>query len=129
MLTFLLQFVGPMIFWSGVALSQPNLVHRPDNPKAPFEVSFSPGAIWACTVYTSKTETIEEVQPNGSTKRVPYAPRHCWELLESATSYEDDWAYIIPNKGAWEVWAELYYPQQGSQDVVGIESNRVEVVW
>jgi hypothetical protein len=97
--------VVALVFVVGIHSAAPRIRHYPQN-EAPFLVTFEPGLFGAaCTVYQSLTETI--VQDG---KTVPYAPRHCGGFASEATqaSYVDDWAFIIPNGGEWDVWAELY---------------------
>lgn len=88
-----------------------------------FLVTFSPGAVYACTIYTSTTETIMQ-----DGKTVPYAPRHCWFVDEDATEYDDDWAFIEPAGSAWLVQATMYYPVDGGRSVRESVSNVVRVV-
>ena len=87
-----------------------------------FTVSFEKGAIWACTVYQSQRVTDEDRAnfPDGK-----YAPRHCWALDETMTSYPDDWAWILPYDVDWHVWAEVGYPRGG--EVVYVKTNVVVV--
>lgn len=124
----LTALLAPMIFFAW-AIAVPKLEHRPDNTKAPFEITHQEGAIWACTVYQSETETIDEIR-GGRVVKVPYTPRHCWGLDESSTSYEDDWAYIKKNDGYWKVWAEVYYiVDDRIPEPVVVETNVVRVRW
>jgi hypothetical protein len=85
-----------------------------------FTITFEKGATWACTVYrmTTPTETPSESFPDGH-----YAPRHCWNLDVSMTTYPDDWAYIPPYHADWDVYAEIGYSKEG--DIVYVSTNRV----
>lgn len=65
---------------------------------------------YACTVYTS---TSERIILDG--KDVPYAPRHCQFIDKRKGSYEDDWEYIKPNGGEWDVQAILWDTDKGEQ--------------
>lgn len=107
-----MKFLLPTILAAVLASTSPTIV--PDNTTKPehFTVSFDRGAVSACTVFKSLTETIEE---DGQT--VPYAPRHCWFLSPNSTSYVDDWAFITKPDGTpwdsdWDIHAEVSYDDQ-----------------
>lgn len=89
-----------------VATVPPSPTIQPNSTTSPttFLVAFERGAASACTVYRSRTETITQ-----DGKTVPYAPRHCWLLAPDLSTYTDDWAYISPDKGDWDIFAEVYY--------------------
>jgi hypothetical protein len=95
-----------LIFVVGIHAAAPRLAYDASK-EAPFTITFDTPQFAACTVYQSLTETIEQ-----EGKVVPYAPRHCGMFSTSRQlMYVDDWAYIIPNGGEWDVWAELYDEQ------------------
>lgn len=91
----------------------------------PFTITFPKGAVEACTVYTSTIETIEQ-----DGKMVPYAPKHCWILLDNGmTSYDDDWNFIVPNGGDWKVHADIMYEviEHGGSTVKTISTPDITV--
>lgn len=85
------------------------------------QVTFEPGAIWACTVYEQQ-DIAKTPLRDGSI----YAPQHCWGLDRDMEGYEDDWAYIRRFDTDWLVWAFIQY-EQDDGSMLKVETNRVEV--
>jgi hypothetical protein len=100
------------------AQTAPRIVAHPNQT---FTVTFDKGAVWACTVFRMQkaTETPSETFPDGH-----YTPRHCWSLDETFTSYQDDWAYILPYDSYWRVWAEIGYRR--NSEIVYVHTNTLE---
>jgi hypothetical protein len=96
-----------------------------------FLVQYAAGAEWACTVYRS-VDAIQE--PSANFPDGHYAPRHCWALEPTSTSYTDNWdrirSYVDADKDGsddaieWEIFAMVGYPVPGG-DYQYVESNRV----
>ena len=91
-----------------------------------FEVTYTEGAVWACTVFRmiKATEEPSDNFPDGH-----YAPRKCWDV-EGVTSYRDNWNFIPPYNAEWHVYAEVGYPRPGDNGVTYvdyIETNRITV--
>jgi hypothetical protein len=82
-----------------------------------FLVQYEAGAEWACTVYRS-VDAIQE--PSANFPDGHYAPRHCWALEPTSTSYQDNWARIESYIDAdgdgkydaidWTIKASIGYP-------------------
>lgn len=75
-----------------------------------FLVMFDRGAIHACTVFRMVKQTEPIGDPNFPDGH--YTPRHCWMLSGKDDQYVDDWDYIKKYDTAWEVWAEIQYPDR-----------------
>jgi len=63
-----------------------------------FVVTFSPGAVWACTVF--EQQTAHPDFPDG------YKPMNCWILDEDVSQYEDWWSFE-PKDTDWLVHARV----------------------
>ena len=87
-----------------------------------FMVEFPKGAADACTWFVSEKETIVR---DGET--VPYSPTHCWLMDEDVQEFDDDWAFIKPNGGKWDVFVRIYYLLPNG-NVQMLETNHVTVV-
>lgn len=114
-----LLLVMLLVFGVGIHAAAPTLRYDASR-ESPFTIAFDAGQFAACTVYASLTETIEL-----DGKVVPYAPRHCGTLAGGLrqTSYVDDWSFIEPTGGSWDVWAELY-----DEDGVETRTNVIRLV-
>ena len=63
-----------------------------------FVVTFSPGAVWACTVF--EQQATHPDFPDG------YKPMNCWILDEESSHYEDQW-FFEPHGTDWLIHARV----------------------
>lgn len=85
-------------------------------------VTFPRGVTDICVWFVSSIETIER---DGEV--IPYAPTHCWLVDDDDLGeIEDNWSFIEPNGGEWDVYARLYYTMP-DDTVQELETNHIKV--
>lgn len=105
-------FIG-LLLLPVVAITVPEIRPRPDET---FIISFEPGAVGACTVFT---------QISGEGR--PYEPRSCWWFGDQQIgSYTDDWDLIRREDAEWDVYAEIEYVDKSGKSEV-VETNHLKV--
>jgi len=93
------------------AIVVPEIKALPDDQ---FIVTFEPGAVAYCTIFT---------QISGDDR--PYEPHSCGLLDPTIGSYRDSWAGINPADADWDVYAEVQY--ETAHGIESVETNHLKV--
>lgn len=98
---------------AATAITVPEIKARPNET---FIISFEPGAVGACTVFT---------QISGEGR--PYEPRSCWWFGDQKIgNYTDDWDLIRREDADWDVYAEIEYTTADGKTET-VETNHLKV--